>query len=77
MVPALTFLSLLLVTGVIGNCLVLLVYGRRFPQTPLKMFIKCMAVYGLVTVTITLPGEMYESLNQLDFNKPIVCKIKH
>ncbi|CAL1543741.1 unnamed protein product, partial [Lymnaea stagnalis] len=76
MIPVLTFLSLLLVTGVIGNSLALWIYWRRFPQTPLKMFIKVMACYGLLTVTVSIPGEIYESLHKWDFDHPVVCKIQ-
>ncbi|CAL1543745.1 unnamed protein product, partial [Lymnaea stagnalis] len=76
MIPALTFLSLLLVTGVIGNSLVLLVYWRKRSKTPEKVFILVVAVYDLLTNAITIPGEMYESLNDWDFDHPTVCRIQ-
>ncbi|CAL1543743.1 unnamed protein product [Lymnaea stagnalis] len=76
MIPALTFLSLLLVTGVIGSSLVLLVYWRKRSKTPEKVFILVVAVYDLLINSITIPGEIYQSLNDWDFDHPTVCRIQ-
>ncbi|XP_013096920.2 uncharacterized protein LOC106080142 isoform X1 [Biomphalaria glabrata] len=75
-VPALIYLSLLIVVGSIGNCLVLVVYWSKMSRTPLRIFIISMAVFDLPTNTLLVPGEMYDLLHMWDFNSQILCQTR-
>ncbi|XP_013096907.2 uncharacterized protein LOC106080136 [Biomphalaria glabrata] len=74
--PALLYLSLLMVTGSIGNCLVLIVYCTKISKTPLRVFIMGNTVVDFLIMVIVIPGEIYELFHFYDFDWPIVCKIR-
>lgn len=57
MIPAMTYLIILAVTGIIGNSLVLFVYSKKFRQTPTRIFIVAIASFDIVTNTVAIPGE--------------------
>ncbi|CAL1543747.1 unnamed protein product, partial [Lymnaea stagnalis] len=76
MIPTVTFLSLVAVVGVTGNGLVLFVYARRFSKTPLRILIIAMAGFDIVTNTVVVPGEIYDSYHFWDFDNPLLCQIR-
>lgn len=59
MIPAMIFLILLAVVGLVGNSLVLLVYSRNFQQTSTRIFIMAIAAFDLVTNVLAIPGELF------------------
>ncbi|KAI8779046.1 D(2) dopamine receptor-like [Biomphalaria glabrata] len=75
-IPALIYLSLLIVVGSIGNCLVLIVYLSKMAITPLRIFIISMAIFDLPTTILVIPGEMYDMLHVWDFDEPLFCKVR-
>ncbi|KAK0045153.1 olfactory receptor 5K2, partial [Biomphalaria pfeifferi] len=54
-IPALIYLSLLIVTGSIGNCLVLVVYFTKIIKTPLRIFIMGNTVVDFLIMVIVIP----------------------
>ncbi|XP_005107686.1 uncharacterized protein LOC101846090 [Aplysia californica] len=76
MIPAMTFLIILAVVGIIGNALVLAVYSRKFQRTSTRIFIMSIAGFDLVTNVIVTPAEIFDMFYIWDFNQPIVCRIR-
>ncbi|KAH9508260.1 hypothetical protein Btru_050650 [Bulinus truncatus] len=70
------FLASVAVIGLIGNSLVLFVYTRRFPQTPVRVFLIAVAVFDIIINTVVIPGEIYDLLNSWCFDKPVVCQVR-
>ena len=56
MIPALIFVILMAVIGIIGNSLVLYVYSRKFILNGTRVFILVIAAFDLVTNVIGIPG---------------------
>ncbi|KAK0045156.1 D(2) dopamine receptor [Biomphalaria pfeifferi] len=75
-IPALIYLSLLIVVGSIGNCFVLGVYWTKMPRTPLRLYIIVMAIYDLPTNLLVIPGDIYDTFHVWDFDMPVVCKLR-
>nr|KAI8726122.1 G-protein coupled receptor 84-like isoform X2 [Biomphalaria glabrata] len=75
-IPTLVYLSVLLVVGSTGNCLVLVVYCTKMTRTPIRIFIISMAVVDLFINIILIPGELYDMFHVWDFDLPILCKIR-
>ncbi|XP_059175222.1 cannabinoid receptor 2-like [Physella acuta] len=76
MIPAMTYLVLLGVIGLIGNSLVLFVYSRKFRRNPTRIFILAIASFDIVTNTVVIPGEIYDMFHIYDFNFPYLCKVR-
>ncbi|XP_055872399.1 alpha-2A adrenergic receptor-like isoform X1 [Biomphalaria glabrata] len=76
LIPAMVFLGSVAVIGIIGNSLVLFVYTRRFPETPVRVFLVAVAALDLITNVIVIPGEIYDLLHSWMFDKPNVCKVR-
>uniref|UniRef100_A0A2C9KSA6 G-protein coupled receptors family 1 profile domain-containing protein n=1 Tax=Biomphalaria glabrata TaxID=6526 RepID=A0A2C9KSA6_BIOGL len=75
-IPAMVFLALLSVVGIIGNSLVLFVYWRKFSRTAMGVLIMEIAVYDLLTNTVVIPGEIYDMFHQWDFEFAALCKAR-
>ncbi|KAK0045140.1 melatonin receptor type 1B-B [Biomphalaria pfeifferi] len=75
-IPALVFLSLLIVVGIIGNTLVLVVYTTKMTRTPLRVFIIHLAFFDLLAEILVIPGEIYDMFHVWNFKFPTVCKIR-
>uniref|UniRef100_A0A2C9K3R8 G-protein coupled receptors family 1 profile domain-containing protein n=1 Tax=Biomphalaria glabrata TaxID=6526 RepID=A0A2C9K3R8_BIOGL len=75
-IPALIYMSLLIVVGSIGNCFVLGVYWTKMPRTPLRLYIIVMAIYDLPTNLLVIPGDIYDTFYVWDFDMPVVCKLR-
>ena len=55
MIPAMIFVILMAVIGVIGNSLVLYVYSRKFVLNGTRVFILVIAAFDLMTNTVGKP----------------------
>ncbi|KAK0041282.1 neuropeptide S receptor [Biomphalaria pfeifferi] len=75
-IPAMVFLALLSVVGIIGNSLVLFVYWRKFSRTAMGVLIMEIAVYDLLTNTVVIPGEIYDMFHQWNFEFAALCKVR-
>ncbi|CAL1537615.1 unnamed protein product, partial [Lymnaea stagnalis] len=74
-IPAMLWVSALMVIGVIGNSLVVYVYRRRFKKTSSNYFILTMAIFDLIACVIGMPTELYDLNNPYTFYSLIGCKI--
>nr|KAI8726121.1 G-protein coupled receptor 84-like isoform X2 [Biomphalaria glabrata] len=75
-IPTLIYLSLLIVVGSIGNCLVLIIYLTRMTKKSMRIFIISMALVDLFINIVLIPGEMYNMFYVWDFEYPNLCKIR-
>lgn len=57
MIPAMSYLILISLIGLVGNSLVLLVYSGKFKQTSTRIFILAIASFDIVTNIVAIPGE--------------------
>uniref|UniRef100_A0A2C9KJG3 G-protein coupled receptors family 1 profile domain-containing protein n=1 Tax=Biomphalaria glabrata TaxID=6526 RepID=A0A2C9KJG3_BIOGL len=74
-IPALVFLSLLIVVGIAGNTLVLVVYKTKMTRT-LRVLIIHLAFFDLLADILVIPGEIYDMFHVWNFKLPTVCKIR-
>lgn len=74
-IPAMIWVGLLMVVGVIGNSLVVYVYRRRFKKTSSNYFILSMAIFDLVACLVGMPTEIYDLNNPYRFYSSAGCKI--
>ena len=73
--PTILFLCILIVTGVIGNSIVLLVYGLKYSPSTFRVYILSLAVIDLLSCTIAIPLELVDNLLPLMFYSEGVCKV--
>ncbi|XP_064610462.1 D(3) dopamine receptor-like [Liolophura sinensis] len=74
-IPVVLYILILLVTGVIGNSLVLYVYLKRFKRTSSNYFILSMAMFDMVVCCIGMPTEIYDLRYPYMFYNNAACKI--
>lgn len=74
-IPAMIWVSLLMVVGVVGNSLVVYVYRRRFKKTSSNYFILSMAIFDLIACLVGMPTELYDLNNPYTFYSSAGCKI--
>lgn len=74
-IPAMIWVGLLMVVGVIGNSLVVYVYRRRFKKTSSNYFILSMAIFDLIACLVGMPTEIYDLNNPYTFYSSAGCKI--
>ncbi|CAL1543736.1 unnamed protein product [Lymnaea stagnalis] len=76
MIPAMVFLIVLSVTGLVGNSFVLFVYSQRFTRTSTRVFVLAIAAFDLVANVIGIPGEIFDMFHIWDFNDPPFCRAR-
>lgn len=74
-IPALIYMSSLILLGIVGNIVVILVYLKKFRPSTTKIFIVAMAVFDLCSCTISMPFDFVDILNDFELDIPIGCKI--
>ena len=75
LLPAVIWVILLMIIGIIGNGLVIYVYRRRFKRTSSNYFILTMAIFDLVACLIGMPTEIYDLLKPFTFYSEFGCKV--
>ena len=70
-----TFVGILAVLGVIGNLLVLVIFGGKNKKRTHTIFIIGLAFADFTVCSITLPFEMYEIRNTFSFYSTYACKV--
>ncbi|KAI8776594.1 muscarinic acetylcholine receptor gar-3 [Biomphalaria glabrata] len=76
MIPAMVFLLLLAVTGLVGNSLVLFVYSQRFIRTSTRVYILVIAALDIIANVIGIPGEIYDMFHIWDFDNRELCRAR-
>ncbi|KAL8623715.1 hypothetical protein ACOMHN_004779 [Nucella lapillus] len=72
--PTLTYLSFVMLCGLAGNCMVFVVYYRRFKPSVTRTYIVAMSVCDLLTNLLSLPADMVEVRFHNTFQQPWLCK---
>lgn len=75
MIPAIIYLVVLLVIGVLGNLLVLYFYGRKVKKTSCSVFICVLAVYDLCACSVSIPIEIIDLRYFYMFSNVGACKV--
>nr|XP_022315441.1 neuromedin-U receptor 2-like [Crassostrea virginica] len=73
--PAVVFLSILIVVGITGNIIVLVAYSRKYRLSTFRTFILTLAVVDLSSCLIGMPMELVDNLYPLTFYNEEFCKI--
>ncbi|XP_059175216.1 uncharacterized protein LOC131955212 [Physella acuta] len=76
MIPAIIFLGVLCVVGIIGNSIVLFVYSQRFRSTASGTFIMAIAVFDLMANIMLIPGDIHSMFHHWDFDMVYPCKLR-
>ncbi|XP_069106065.1 cholecystokinin receptor type A-like [Argopecten irradians] len=74
LLPVIIIIACLMVTGFIGNPLVMYFYGCRMKTTPSYMFIVTLAIFDMMSCTISMPFEIYELCHFYTFDSPDACR---
>ncbi|PVD32115.1 hypothetical protein C0Q70_07543 [Pomacea canaliculata] len=75
LIPAMAYTCILLVLGMLGNCLVCYVYGFRWQSTVTKVFIFFLALLDLCNCVICMPTELAMLARLTSFSAPYWCKV--
>ncbi|XP_046346467.2 orexin receptor type 2-like [Haliotis rufescens] len=73
--PVIVYLLILMVIGIIGNSLVFVVYLKNFKPSTTRLFILTLAVFDLLTCSLSIPGVIVELRFHYTFFFPALCKI--
>lgn len=74
--PVTAFIGFESLFGLVGNILILFVYGKRYEQSNFRLFVLFMAMIDLTSCLTTLPGEMFSQTNWYKYKYSWICKIK-
>ncbi|XP_076099377.1 cholecystokinin receptor type A-like [Mytilus galloprovincialis] len=68
-------IGVLLLTGMIGNGLVIYVYSRKPKTTTNRIFILALAILDFLSCTVVIPFEIYDLGHTFTFTRTILCKL--
>lgn len=68
-------IGVLLLTGMIGNGLVIYVYARKPKTTTNRIFILALAILDFLSCTVVIPFEIYDLGHTFTFTRTILCKL--
>ncbi|KAL8623713.1 hypothetical protein ACOMHN_004777 [Nucella lapillus] len=74
LIPTLCYIVVLMLCGLAGNCVVFVVYYRRFKPSVTRTYIVAMSVCDLLTNLLSLPADMVEVRFHNTFQQPWLCK---
>lgn len=75
LIPAIVFICILMVIGVLGNPLVVYFYGFKLKPTPSYMFIVSLAVFDFLVCTVSMPLELVDLIRFYTFESAEACKL--
>ncbi|CAG2189884.1 unnamed protein product [Mytilus edulis] len=73
--PITVYLILLMITGVVGNTIVLYIYKFRFKRSTPRIFILSLAAFDLITCLLGMPYHILDMLYPYLFVWDTVCKV--
>lgn len=73
--PAIIYLSVLMVIGVLGNGIVLFVYGLKYKPTNFRTFTVCLAAIDMLACCVFMPLEIIDQRYPYMFYSEETCKI--
>ncbi|CAL1546142.1 unnamed protein product [Lymnaea stagnalis] len=72
--PAVVVLGVLMVTGAVGNVIVLYVYTWRMKAGTITRYIQALAVFDLFSCCLAIPGEIIDMTNNYTFGANPLCQ---
>lgn len=75
LIPAIVFIVLLMVIGVIGNPIVVYFYGFKLKPTPSYMFIVALAIFDFLVCAVSMPLELVDLVRFYTFESAVACKL--
>ncbi|XP_063406310.1 cholecystokinin receptor type A-like [Mytilus trossulus] len=73
--PITVYLILLMITGVVGNTIVLYIYKFRFKRSTSRIFILSLAAFDLITCILGMPYHILDMLYPYLFVWDTLCKV--
>lgn len=73
--PAIVYLAVLGLLGVIGNLMVLYVYNQKLCKGTIRWFVQALAVFDLLSCLVAIPGEIIDMRNNYTFGLSPMCKV--
>ena len=74
-IPAMVFIGVLMIFGIVGNTLVVYVYGFRFKPTTQHFLIVCLACLDLLMACIAMPTDIADLRFHHTFSSLAACKL--
>jgi hypothetical protein len=75
LIPAITFIVLLMVIGVVGNPAVVYFYAFKLKPTPSYMFIVALAIFDFIVCAVSMPLELVDLIRFYTFESAVACKL--
>ncbi|XP_045202842.2 probable G-protein coupled receptor No18 [Mercenaria mercenaria] len=75
MIPATVYISVLMVLGLVGNCMVCYYYGFKTRRTTNSFFIVVLALYDITVCAFCMPTEIADIELFYTFENNVACKI--
>ena len=75
LIPVLVYILLLMITGIIGNSIVLYIYKVRFKRSSSRAFILCLAILDFITCIFGVPYHLYDIYNPYTYEDAVSCKV--
>ena len=75
LIPAMLFVIVLLILGVIGNIMVWIFYGCQTKITPSTSFILTLSIFDLLSCAISMPMEIIDMRFFFNFESNAACKV--
>lgn len=72
--PTVIYLCILVTVGIVGNSIILLVYGFQYKPTNFRCYILCLAVLDLLACCISIPSEIVDNAYPFMFYSEGFCK---
>lgn len=74
-VPAIVYISVLMVMGLLGNLMVCYYYGFESRKSTNSFFITILAIYDVIVCAISMPTEIFDIVLYYEFQNNAACKI--
>ena len=75
LIPAMLFVIVLLILGVLGNIMVWIFYGCKTKITPSTSFILTLSIFDLLSCAISMPMEIIDMRFFFNFESNAACKV--
>ena len=75
LIPVIVYISILMITGFIGNSMVCVYYGCKTRRTSTTLFISLLAIFDLTACVIAMPGEIIDIRYFFMFENVVMCKL--
>jgi hypothetical protein len=76
-IPGLIFVCTLMVTGILGNALVLYIFGTRFARSNYRTYVLCLALLDEISSCIVMPFIIVYLIYPKNFPGSVLCKFGH